>query len=128
MQVSPVSLFFIGRQCHGTRAKGVWTSLAVQVSISGQAVVFVVRTMSHSLLARAGAWTYIAFFLAQVIICVESVILVCWQSVQLGVLLGVENSVDVWTDLCLGTRLKSLRKMYRTHWASSDVCACGYDS
>ncbi|KAL3143237.1 hypothetical protein ABBQ38_002088 [Trebouxia sp. C0009 RCD-2024] len=36
------------------------------VSISGQAVVFVVRTMSHSLLARAGLWTYIAFFLAQV--------------------------------------------------------------
>lgn len=40
--------------------------MAVQVSISGQAVVFVVRTMSHSLLARAGLWTYIAFFLAQV--------------------------------------------------------------
>lgn len=38
----------------------------MQVSISGQAVVFVVRTMSHSFLARAGAWTYIAFFLAQV--------------------------------------------------------------
>lgn len=42
----------------------------LQVSISGQAVVFVVRTMSHSLIARAGAWTYIAFFLAQVMGCV----------------------------------------------------------
>lgn len=38
----------------------------VQVSISGQAVVFVVRTMSYSVIARAGLWTYIAFFLAQV--------------------------------------------------------------
>ena len=84
------------------REFGTSTTLAVQVSISGQAVVFVVRTMSHSLLARAGAWTYIAFFLAQVILCVQSVILVYWQSVQVGVLLGVENSVDVWTDLCLG--------------------------
>ncbi|DBA75013.1 TPA: hypothetical protein ACH3X1_010354 [Trebouxia sp. C0004] len=36
------------------------------VSISGQAMVFVVRTMSWSLIARAGLWTYIAFFLAQV--------------------------------------------------------------
>ena len=42
----------------------------LQVSISGQAVVFVVRTMSYSLIARAGAWTYIAFFLAQVMRCV----------------------------------------------------------
>ena len=29
-------------------------------------MVFVVRTMSWSLIARAGLWTYIAFFLAQV--------------------------------------------------------------
>ena len=42
--------------------------LPLQVSISGQAVVFIVRTMSWSLMARAGAWTYIAFFLAQVIL------------------------------------------------------------
>ena len=38
----------------------------LQVSVSGQAVVFIVRTMSWSVTARAGLWTYIAFFLAQV--------------------------------------------------------------
>ncbi len=32
-------------------------------------MVFVVRTMSWSLIARAGLWTYIAFFLAQVRLC-----------------------------------------------------------
>ena len=37
-----------------------------QVSISGQALVFVVRTQSYSLLSRAGLWTYLAFFGAQV--------------------------------------------------------------
>ena len=36
-----------------------------QVSISGQALVFVVRTFSHSLLVVAGGLTYVAFFLAQ---------------------------------------------------------------
>ena len=37
-----------------------------QVSISGQAVVFVVRTIQWSPLAVAGRLTYIAFVLAQV--------------------------------------------------------------
>ncbi|KAF8059373.1 PMA1 [Scenedesmus sp. PABB004] len=37
-----------------------------QVSVSGQALVFVVRTSSHSLISRAGGLTYVAFFLAQV--------------------------------------------------------------
>jgi hypothetical protein len=40
--------------------------LRAQVSISGQALVFVVRTQGYSLLSRAGLWTYIAFFGAQV--------------------------------------------------------------
>ena len=40
---------------------------AVQVSVSGQAVVFVVRTLKWSLASRAGLWTYLAFFLAQVL-------------------------------------------------------------
>ncbi len=34
-------------------------------------MVFVVRTMSWSLIARAGLWTYIAFFLAQVRFCLH---------------------------------------------------------
>ena len=38
----------------------------VQVSISGQALVFVVRTSSWSIMSRAGLYTYIAFFAAQV--------------------------------------------------------------
>ncbi|KAK9829684.1 hypothetical protein WJX72_007324 [[Myrmecia] bisecta] len=37
-----------------------------QVSISGQALVFVVRTMRWSVASRAGLLTYIAFFLAQI--------------------------------------------------------------
>lgn len=37
-----------------------------QVSISGQALVFVVRTQSYSFFARAGTWTYLAFILAQI--------------------------------------------------------------
>eukprot|EP00884_Botryococcus_braunii_P002708 jgi/Botrbrau1/12438/Bobra.0094s0007.1 len=41
--------------------------LYCQVSISGQALVFVVRTMSHSLANRAGFLTYVAFFVAQVL-------------------------------------------------------------
>ncbi|KAK9905068.1 hypothetical protein WJX75_009176 [Coccomyxa subellipsoidea] len=36
------------------------------VSISGQALVFVVRTASYSLFSRAGFYTYIAFFGAQI--------------------------------------------------------------
>ncbi|EFN55631.1 hypothetical protein CHLNCDRAFT_133797 [Chlorella variabilis] len=39
--------------------------LYLQVSISGQAVVFVVRTISHSFLSRAGTLTYVAFVVAQ---------------------------------------------------------------
>ena len=39
---------------------------AAQVSISGQALVFVVRTEGYSLFSRAGLWTYIAFAVAQV--------------------------------------------------------------
>ncbi|KAL4418761.1 hypothetical protein ABPG77_005772 [Micractinium sp. CCAP 211/92] len=39
--------------------------LYLQVSISGQAVVFVVRTVKHSFLSRAGTLTYVAFFAAQ---------------------------------------------------------------
>ena len=38
----------------------------VQVSISGQALVFVVRTSQWSIISRAGLYTYIAFFAAQV--------------------------------------------------------------
>jgi hypothetical protein len=38
----------------------------VQVSISGQALVFVVRTASHSFFDAAGVLTYVAFFGAQV--------------------------------------------------------------
>ena len=37
-----------------------------QISISGQALVFVVRTADWTLLSRAGTLTYIAFILAQV--------------------------------------------------------------
>ena len=40
--------------------------VAVQVSISGQALVFVVRTESWSFMSRAGNLTYVAFFVAQV--------------------------------------------------------------
>lgn len=40
-------------------------ALYLQVSISGQALVFVVRTLRHSFNARAGALTYVAFAVAQ---------------------------------------------------------------
>lgn len=39
---------------------------AAQVSISGQALVFVVRTQKWSILAPAGVATYLAFIMAQV--------------------------------------------------------------
>mmetsp|Transcript_11130 Transcript_11130/g.33371 ORF Transcript_11130/g.33371 Transcript_11130/m.33371 type:complete len:1061 (-) Transcript_11130:545-3727(-) len=42
------------------------TLLYAQVSFSGQAVVFVVRTAKHSLAVVAGSLTYIAFFAAQI--------------------------------------------------------------
>ena len=48
---------------HGPHADGCH---AAQVSISGQALVFVVRDQRWSLMTRAGAWTYGAFFAAQV--------------------------------------------------------------
>ncbi|RMZ54903.1 hypothetical protein APUTEX25_000420 [Auxenochlorella protothecoides] len=40
--------------------------LYLQVSVSGQALVFVVRCVEYSLLSRAGLLTYVAFFVAQV--------------------------------------------------------------
>ncbi len=40
-------------------------ALYLQVSISGQALVFVVRTMAFSWISIAGMWTYIAFLGAQ---------------------------------------------------------------
>lgn len=40
--------------------------LYTQVSVSGQALVFVVRNQGYSLTNRAGGLTYIAFFGAQV--------------------------------------------------------------
>ncbi|KAK9833068.1 hypothetical protein WJX74_006281 [Apatococcus lobatus] len=43
------------------------TLIYAQVSISGQALVFVVRTQGYSLFSRAGLLTYIAFSLAQVL-------------------------------------------------------------
>lgn len=43
--------------------------LMLQVSISGQALVFVVRTSGWSIISRAGLLTYVAFFAAQVTSC-----------------------------------------------------------
>ncbi len=42
------------------------TLIYAHVSISGQALVFVTRTVKHSFLDRAGGLTYIAFICAQV--------------------------------------------------------------
>ena len=39
----------------------------MQVSISGQALVFVVRTQGYSIVNKAGGLTYAAFILAQVL-------------------------------------------------------------
>lgn len=63
-----ISLQGLDLDCKQCYHAGVYDSSAccLQVSVSGQAVVFVVRTMSWSLASRAGLWTYIAFFLAQV--------------------------------------------------------------
>ena len=49
----------------GTWKKNLWCR-CLQVSISGQALVFVVRTSNWSIISRAGMYTYIAFFAAQV--------------------------------------------------------------
>lgn len=38
---------------------------SLQVSVSGQALVFVVRTSGWSITSRAGLLTYVAFFAAQ---------------------------------------------------------------
>jgi H+-transporting ATPase len=43
-----------------------FTHLISQVSISGQALVFVVRHQGWSLIQRAGVMTYLAFLLAQI--------------------------------------------------------------
>jgi len=48
------------------RALSCFWPRRAQVSISGQALVFVVRDQRWSLMTRAGAWTYGAFFAAQV--------------------------------------------------------------
>ena len=56
-------------QAASGRVSLIWHVLGMlrtQVSISGQALVFVVRTQGYSLFSRAGLWTYIAFFGAQV--------------------------------------------------------------
>ena len=47
-------------------------TVLLQVSISGQALVFVVRTSNWSLISRAGMLTYVAFFAAQVSACPPS--------------------------------------------------------
>jgi H+-transporting ATPase len=41
------------------------SALYLQVSTTGQALVFVVRTVRHSFFDRAGLWTYVAFGVAQ---------------------------------------------------------------
>ena len=57
----------------------------MQVSFSGQAVVFVVRTMSYSLASRAGLWTYVAFFLAQV--CIDLIMTLHYSASTIELLL-----------------------------------------
>ena len=73
-----------------------WLCPPMQVSYSGQAVVFVVRTMSYSLFSRAGLWTYLAFFLAQVNAC--TLLAVCfrypWQT-QLAALRKCLTGISV---------------------------------
>ena len=59
------------------------TLLYNQVSISGQALVFVVRTQDYSLLARAGTLTYVAFVLAQVCFGLVMAMYDEWRSVGL---------------------------------------------
>jgi len=49
-----------------TRGAMMRSLLYNQVSISGQALVFVVRTQEWSVMARAGTLTYMAFILAQI--------------------------------------------------------------
>jgi len=56
------------------RASMARSALYNQVSVSGQALVFVVRTKSWSFIARAGAWTYAAFLVAQILSTIISAI------------------------------------------------------
>ena len=48
------------------QSPAVNSTLRFPCCCSGQAVVFVVRTVKHSFLSRAGTLTYVAFFAAQV--------------------------------------------------------------
>ena len=65
-----VSALYVRGGFHAMHGQaGISTRIAggrLQVSISGQAVVFVVRTLRWSPISVAGKLTYIAFFLAQV--------------------------------------------------------------
>jgi H+-transporting ATPase len=67
MPFLPVTL---AEQCHAeqkyVRGAMTRTLLYAHVSISGQALVFVVRTQKHSFMVLAGILTYVAFFLAQI--------------------------------------------------------------
>lgn len=69
MSSSACSATTVLEQCISEQryVRGAMTRAAVyaQVSISGQALVFVVRTAGHSLMSRAGGATYAAFFAAQ---------------------------------------------------------------
>jgi H+-transporting ATPase len=56
------------------RASIARTAIYSHVSISGQALVFVVRCKGWSLLARAGVWTYLAFMIAQIMATIISAI------------------------------------------------------
>ena len=55
-------------------------SCCLQVSVSGQALVFVVRTSGWSITSRAGLFTYIAFFAAQASLWVSRLCLVSARS------------------------------------------------
>ena len=66
---------FCGRDALlGASVADMQPSCWLQVSVSGQALVFVVRTSGWSLTSRAGLFTYIAFFAAQASLHI-------WQSV-----------------------------------------------
>jgi hypothetical protein len=76
-----------------TRGAMMRSLLYNQVSISGQALVFVVRTQEWSVMARAGTLTYMAFILAQVwcwhlrhVLCITSVPLLHVVSMSNGLM------------------------------------------
>ena len=52
---------------HYVRGAMARAALYLQVSVSGQALVFVVRCVSHSFFSLAGTWTYGAFVVAQLL-------------------------------------------------------------